>query len=114
MSKFLLNYSRDGQFYWQLLVANGETICMSEMYTTKAMALNGIASCKENSKSLNNFVIFQSDKNLQYYWNLKAMNGHIIAQSEGYIAKQSANNGVMSCYNNAPYAAVVDLTLLSA
>lgn len=50
-----------------------------------------------------NFNVFQSDKNSQYYFNLKAANGEVILQSEGYLQKSSALNGVDSVKVNAVY-----------
>ena len=36
------------------------------------------------------FEIFQSEKNKQHYFRLKAGNGEIILASEGYVSKQGA------------------------
>lgn len=38
--------------------------------------------------------------NNQYYFNLKAGNHEIILQSEGYVSKQGALNGIQSVQNN--------------
>ena len=38
--------SQDAQFFWRLRAANGETLCHSETYSTKASAQNGIAAVK--------------------------------------------------------------------
>jgi uncharacterized protein YegP (UPF0339 family) len=38
--------SKDGQFYWELVGRNGETIAVSEMYTRKESAENTIASVR--------------------------------------------------------------------
>ncbi len=40
------------------------------------------------------FTIFQSPKNQQFYFNLKAGNGEIILASEGYKQKSSAEAAV--------------------
>lgn len=42
------------------------------------------------------FTVFQSEKNNQYYFNLKAGNGEVILQSEGYEQEAGARNGVTS------------------
>lgn len=55
------------------------------------------------------FTLFKG-KDDQYYFNLKADNGEIIAQSEGYTSKQSAENGIASVRSNAPAASVDDQT----
>ncbi|MEM6785466.1 MAG: YegP family protein [Bacteroidota bacterium] len=48
-AKFELFKGRDGQYYFRLKAVNGETIAVSEGYTTKASAKNGIASVKKNA-----------------------------------------------------------------
>lgn len=55
------------------------------------------------------FEIFKAT-NGKYYFRLKASNGEIIAQSEGYASKQGALDGVASVKKNAPIATTVDLT----
>ena len=49
MGTFVLDKQTDGQFYWKLNAANGQTLCMSEGYTTKQNAINGIESCRRNA-----------------------------------------------------------------
>lgn len=39
------------------------------------------------------FEVFQSPKNKQFYFNLKAKNGQVILSSEGYSDKSGAKNG---------------------
>jgi uncharacterized protein len=51
-----------------------------------------------------------TDKGGKYRFRLKAGNGEIIATSEAYESKPSAQNGVKSVQTNAPSASVVDLT----
>lgn len=51
-----------------------------------------------------------TDKGGKYRFRLKAGNGEIIASSEAYESKASAQNGVKSVRTNAPGASVVDLT----
>lgn len=46
------------------------------------------------------FTMF-TGKNGEFYWNLKAGNGEIIGQSEGYKTKASAENGIESVRKNA-------------
>ncbi len=55
------------------------------------------------------FEIFKG-KDGKYYFRLKAGNGEIIAQSEGYSSKQGAQDGIASVKMNAPIAPTVDLT----
>lgn len=58
---------------------------------------------------MSKFELFKGT-NGQYYFRLKAENGEIIANSEGYTSKQGAQNGIAAVKRCAPIAPVVDLT----
>lgn len=47
------------------------------------------------------FTLFKSDKNDEYYFNLKAPNHEIILASQGYTSKGAAENGIESVMVNA-------------
>ena len=51
MTKFEIKMSSNGQFYWVYVAANGETICRSEMYTSKQSAKHGIEVVMKNAAS---------------------------------------------------------------
>jgi len=46
----------------------------------------------------------------KYYFHLKAENGQIIAASQGYTSKQSAENGIESIQRIAQASLIEDLT----
>jgi uncharacterized protein YegP (UPF0339 family) len=48
------------------------------------------------------FEITRSQKSGEFYFHLKAANGEIILQSEGYTKKASALNGIESVKKNSP------------
>ncbi len=52
------------------------------------------------------FEVFKGIDN-QWYFNLKAPNGEIIASSEGYKQKSGALNGIDSIKQNAPIAKIL-------
>lgn len=52
--------------------------------------------------------VLKKSSNGQYYFLLKAGNGETIAQSEMYVAKTSAKNGIQSVKENAPTAPTED------
>lgn len=56
------------------------------------------------------FQIFLDNVN-QYRWRLKAKNGEIVATSEGYITKQSAEKATRFIKINANGAPTEDLTI---
>ena len=47
------------------------------------------------------FKLFKSDKNGEYYFNLKAGNHETILQSQGYSNKSGAENGIDSVKTNS-------------
>lgn len=49
------------------------------------------------------FVLFQSAKNDNYYWHLKAPNHKIILKSEGYESKAGAQKGIASVKKHSPF-----------
>jgi uncharacterized protein YegP (UPF0339 family) len=55
------------------------------------------------------FEIFKDEAG-QFRFRLKAPNEEIIANSQGYVAKESCEKGIESIRVNAPIAKIVDLT----
>jgi uncharacterized protein YegP (UPF0339 family) len=49
------------------------------------------------------FQVFKSDANAQYYYRLRATNGEIVLNGEGYKTKQSCLEGIASVRVNAPF-----------
>jgi uncharacterized protein YegP (UPF0339 family) len=41
-SKFIIQKSKNGQWFFNLVAANGEVIATSEMYTSKQACYNGV------------------------------------------------------------------------
>lgn len=48
------------------------------------------------------FELYQSEKNNEFYFRLKAGNGENILGSEGYTTKAACQNGIESVKKNAP------------
>ena len=53
------------------------------------------------------FHVFQSTQNHQWYFHLRARNGKIIAQSEGYSRQQNAIEAVRKIQASAQHSRVV-------
>lgn len=98
--KYELKKSKSGQFMFNLKASNGQVILTSELYKSKASALNGIESVKKNAKSIKNFERKTSSKN-EPYFVLKAANKEIIGKSEMYSSAASMRNGISSVQKNA-------------
>ena len=45
------------------------------------------------------YEYWESMKNRQWYWHLKASNGRVVAQSEGYVTKRCCLNGIKAAWN---------------
>lgn len=119
MGKFIVKHTKAG-YKFDLKAGNGETIAVSEVYSSEAGCLNGVESVKKNAPIANledqtvenpvtasnpKFEVYV-DKAGEYRFRLKARNGENLAASEGYKAKASCLNGVESVRKNAPDASI--------
>ncbi|MBQ7143569.1 MAG: YegP family protein [Oscillospiraceae bacterium] len=114
MGKYALRTVKTG-YKFNLKAGNGEIIAVSEIYTTKPAALNGIESIRKNAPiaALENQTVegyaeekhpkfeVYTDKAGEFRFRLKARNGEIIAASESYTRLDSCLNGVDSVRRNA-------------
>lgn len=107
--KFELKIAKSGQFHFSLLASNGQIIMQSEMYETKASALNGIASIQKNAGDDTRYERLVS-KTEKPYFVLKAGNHQIIGQSQMYESETARDNGIESVKKNGPDGKIVDLT----
>jgi uncharacterized protein YegP (UPF0339 family) len=107
--KFELKKTANGQFFFNLKAANGQTILTSEHYKTKASAENGIASVRKNAANDARYLR-KTAKNGKLYFVLTATNGQVIGQSEMYESAAAVEAGIASVKANAPDARVEDLT----
>jgi uncharacterized protein len=107
--RYELKGAAGGQFMFNLKAGNGEVILTSEVYTSKAAAKNGIASCQKNAKTDAKYDR-RSSSNGKPYFVLLAANKQIIGKSAMYAARSSMERGIGSCKRNGPKAALVDIT----
>ena len=54
------------------------------------------------------FEVYQ-DKSGKWRFRLKATNGQVIANGQGYASKRACLNGIESIRKNAPIAEIVDV-----
>jgi uncharacterized protein YegP (UPF0339 family) len=117
MGKFLIRETASGVKF-DLLAANGQVILLSEVYTSRAAALKGIASIRQNAPAARvenqteegcrilphpKFELYR-DRAGEYRFRLKARNGKIVGISESYATKTGALNGIESVKTNAAQA----------
>jgi uncharacterized protein YegP (UPF0339 family) len=120
MGKFVVRAVPSG-IKFDLKASNGEIIATSEVYKSQVSCLNGVKSVVKNAPVANvedqtvegfekakcpKFEMYV-DKKGEFRFRLKATNGQIIAVSEGYVAKNSCENGIASVKKNAVDAPVV-------
>jgi uncharacterized protein len=107
--KFELKKSKNDKYFFSLLAGNGQTILGSEMYETKASALNGIESVKKNAADDARYER-KTGKGDAPYFVLKAGNHQVIGNSQMYASETSRDNGIASCKTNGPTAPTDDQT----
>ena len=121
MSKFVIRTVASG-IKFDLIHTNGQVIATSQVYTGKKTCVDGIASVQRNAavagiedQTVENFGTVKHpkfemyvDKAGEFRFRLKAVNGQIIATSEGYKAKASCLGGIESVKKNAPEAEIVE------
>ncbi len=106
---FELYTDKADEYRFRLKAANGEIILASEGYKQRASAEGGIASVRANAPDDERYERKET-KNGGHMFNLKAKNGEIIGTSEVYTSTSGRDNGIESVKNNAPEAALKDLT----
>ncbi|MBP3980207.1 MULTISPECIES: YegP family protein [unclassified Acidovorax] len=108
-SRFELKKSKNEKFVFNLLADNGKVILTSELYDSKASALNGIESVKKNAPDDGRYGRL-SAKDGSPYFTLKAGNGQVIGQSQMFSGEKARDEGIASVKANAPGAATDDQT----
>ncbi|HQY67922.1 MAG TPA: YegP family protein [Pyrinomonadaceae bacterium] len=106
--KFELKVSSNGKYHFNLKAGNGQIILSSEMYESKASAVNGIASVQKNAGDDARFERKEST-NGKPYFNLKSTNGQVIGKSEMYESVASMENGIESVKKNGPEGVTVEV-----
>jgi uncharacterized protein YegP (UPF0339 family) len=108
-AQFELKKAKNGQFFFNLRAANGETVLSSETYTSKAGAQNGIASVQKNAKNDDRYE-HKTSKNGKCYFVLKAANHQVIGTSETYNTEAACSKGMAAVKKAASGAKVSDET----
>jgi uncharacterized protein YegP (UPF0339 family) len=128
---FEVFYDAVYRFRFHLKAGNGQIIAASQSYGTKEAALKGIVSIQKNApiatiadsttkEIVPDFVHrgivqdpdfeIQCDSAGKFRFHLRAANGEIIAASQSYLSRESAEKGIASIKKNAPMAKIIDQT----
>jgi uncharacterized protein len=97
------------QYDYVLLADNGQVLIVSERYTTKASAQNGIQSTRVNAPNDARYQRLTSRDNKPYFV-LRGANSEILGTSETYSGDIARELGISSTKKNAPTAPVRDNT----
>jgi len=106
MAEFIIQKSRDGQFYYTFRGGNHEVILTGEMHTTKDACKGSIASVKVNAPNDDRYTRWKTSDS--YYFNLKAANHEKLGSSEAYTSEAGRENGIRVVKTEAPGAPVED------
>jgi uncharacterized protein YegP (UPF0339 family) len=82
----------DQLVYFSLFAGNGQIVMQSQGYQSIAGAKKGVKSVRANGLDAHRYEVLQA-RDGQWYFHLKAGNNEIIARSEMYASKQSAERG---------------------
>jgi len=109
-AKYELKRTSNDKFMFNLLAANGQVVLTSEMYESKASALNGIESVRKNGPEDARYGRL-SAKDGSPYFTLKAGNGQVIGQSQMYSGAKARDGGIASVQSHCAAAVLDDQTL---
>ena len=104
-----LKVAKNGEFFFNLLAANGQGILKSEMYSSKPAAMNGIASVQTNCADDGQYEC-KTSTNGKAFLVLKAKNHQVIGQSQMYESESGCANGIESVKTNGTSSDIKDLT----
>ena len=125
LPKFQVYKDAAGKFRFRLRADNNEIVAVGEAYEKRLGCLNGIKSIQKNSgapvedttikgrpKLPNPKYEINKDAAGQYRFHLRAGNGQVIADSEGYEKKADCLNGI-NIVKASPSAEIEDTTIPS-
>lgn len=104
--KYIVEKQGPKAFFVKLAASNGQVLLVSQKYTTKQSALNGLDAFK-NAINNQNFTIYR-DKQDRYQYKLYTDNKQLIISGETYPAKQSCLSAIQSVLRFAVKAKLVE------
>jgi len=107
--KFELKKSKNDKFFFTLQTEEGRHLLTSEMYESKASALNGIEAVKKNSVDDARYGRL-AGKDGSPYFTLKAGNGQVIGQSQMFAGEKVRDDVIAACQQHGPGALTDDQT----
>ncbi len=111
-ARYLSREASDGSRYFVLTASNGAIVAVSELYATAQAAAKGQAAVRrvltqplaqDSAQAGQRFESFKGLDGKQYF-HLRAGNGAIVLQSQGYSSRTAANDGIASVKLNGVQA----------
>ncbi|MFO0554706.1 MAG: DUF1508 domain-containing protein [Polyangiaceae bacterium] len=114
---FEVTQTDSGEFYFNLVADNGQVIGTSETYASEANADRGVDAVIAALKSPSTLaaeaggIRFETFKgsDSKTYFRLRAKNGKVVLQSQGYSSKSAADSGIASVKKNGLDASLYEL-----
>jgi uncharacterized protein YegP (UPF0339 family) len=100
---------KSGEFRFRLKAGNGQTVLSSQGYASKASAMKGIESVRNNAADAARFESTETEGG-KFRFNMKAKNNQVIGTSQNYESASGRDNGIKSIARAADGAKVVDQT----
>lgn len=100
---------KSGEFRFRLKAGNGQTVLSSQAYASKASAMKGVESVKNNAGDASRFESTETEGG-KFRFTMKAKNNQVIGTSQNYETASSRDNGIAAVGRAADGAKVVDQT----
>ena len=111
MAEFVVSKNTNDLYYFRLRANNGQLLLSSEGYVSKVGCLNGVESVKSNGRDQNRYDK-RTTSNVNYYFNLKAMNGQILGTSEIYETAAARDNAMKTVQSTVTDTLLDDETVM--
>ena len=106
--QFEIKKADNGQFIFNLIDSDGQTLFTSEPYAQKSNTRDGIAAVKERAKNIPNYERKKTDTN-KLYWVLRDAKGKIIGSSQKHSAIPALEISISAVRKCVLDADIVDL-----
>ncbi len=111
-ARFKLLQADNGEYYFNLTSTNGKVVGTGETYAAKGDAQKGISAVKKalttptSARAPSGDVRFETLQGTdgKSYFHLRAANGQIVLQSQGYSSKSAADKGITAVKSAAIHA----------
>ncbi|MBK6691314.1 MAG: DUF1508 domain-containing protein [Myxococcales bacterium] len=118
-SAYRIKEAKNGEFYFNVVAKNGETVSSSELYGTASNAQRGARTARALLVALGHPVTAPAPKTPRFElyrdaqnkarFRLRAANGELVLSSQAYASKASAHNGIASVVENGQDSLRFDL-----